>query len=145
MAGTKQDSEKEKSSLATGKNKNLLTRRNFIASATTMAAINVVAGGAQKTKKNDSKMPVWSGDLKNSVKQTPWIPTSAKPNGLNMIVIIADTWRADHLGCYGSSRIKTPNLDRLAKEGTLFNSLPKGLSYRQKRPSGGEVAAPRRG
>jgi len=34
MACTKQDSEKEKSSLATKENKNLLTRRNFIASAT---------------------------------------------------------------------------------------------------------------
>ena len=123
MAGTKQDSEKDKTSQIAKKNKNLLTRRNFITSATAMAAMNVVAGGAQKTKKNDSKMPVWSGDLKNSVKQIPRIPTSAKPNGLNMIVIIADTWRADHLGCYGSTRIKTPHLDRLAKEGTLFTDV----------------------
>ena len=123
MAGTKQGSEKEKSSHVTKENKNLLTRRNFIASATAMAAMNVVAGGAQKTEKNDSKMPVWSGDLKSSAKQIPRIPTSAKPNGLNMIVIIADTWRADHLGCYGSTRIKTPNLDRLAKEGTLFTDV----------------------
>jgi arylsulfatase A-like enzyme len=29
-------------------------------------------------------------------------------------------WRADHLGCYGSTRIKTPNLDKLAEEGALF-------------------------
>jgi len=57
MAGTKQGSEKEKSSLVTKENKNLLTRRNFIASVTAMAAINVVAGGAQKSKENDSKMP----------------------------------------------------------------------------------------
>jgi glucan phosphoethanolaminetransferase (alkaline phosphatase superfamily) len=123
MAGTKQGSEKEKTSLATKENKDLLTRRNFIASATAMAAMNMVAGGAQKSKENDSKMPVWSGDLKSSVKQTPGIPTSAKPNGLNMIVIIADTWRADHLGCYGSTSIKTPNLDRLAKEGTVFTDV----------------------
>ena len=68
MADTKQGSEKEEFSHTTKKNKNLLTRRNFIASATAMAAMNVVAGGAQKTKKNDSKMPVWSGDLRNKLQ-----------------------------------------------------------------------------
>lgn len=39
---------------------------------------------------------------------------------LNLVVIIADTFRADHLGCYGNEWIKTPNLDRLAQEGVLF-------------------------
>ena len=28
--------------------------------------------------------------------------------------------RADHLGCYGYTKIETPNLDRLAEKGTLF-------------------------
>jgi len=51
MPGTKQGLETEKSSLVTKENQNLLTRRNFIASAT--AAINVVAGGAQKTPAKD--------------------------------------------------------------------------------------------
>ena len=49
MAGTKQCFEKEKSSLVTKENQNLLAQRNFIASATAIAAMNVVAGGAQKT------------------------------------------------------------------------------------------------
>jgi len=40
----------------------------------------------------------------------------------NLIVIIADTFRADHLGCYGNKWIKTPNLDQLAKEGVLFTN-----------------------
>ena len=40
----------------------------------------------------------------------------------NMIVIIADTFRADHLGCYGNTRVKTPNLDQLASEGVLFSN-----------------------
>ena len=39
---------------------------------------------------------------------------------LNVILISIDTLRADHLGCYGHARIKTPNIDRLAAEGTLF-------------------------
>jgi arylsulfatase A-like enzyme len=38
----------------------------------------------------------------------------------NVIVITIDTLRADHLGCYGHEKIKTPNIDRLAEEGVLF-------------------------
>ena len=40
----------------------------------------------------------------------------------NMIVVIADTFRADYLGCYGNSWIKTPNLDRLAAQGVVFTN-----------------------
>jgi len=38
----------------------------------------------------------------------------------NVLLISVDTTRADHLGCYGHPVIKTPNIDRLAAEGTLF-------------------------
>ncbi|MCD6096403.1 MAG: sulfatase-like hydrolase/transferase, partial [Thermoprotei archaeon] len=31
-----------------------------------------------------------------------------------------DSLRADHLGCYGNSWIKTPNIDSFAKEATVF-------------------------
>ena len=109
-------------------NKNLLTRRNFIAAAAGAGAMGLTAGGRQKTADSEPKMPVWSGDLKSSAQQAPRIPTRSKPNGLNLIVIIADTWRADHLGCYGSTRVKTPNLDRFAAQGTLFaNAAAEGL------------------
>ncbi len=40
----------------------------------------------------------------------------------NVLLITIDTLRADHLGCYGYSHIKTPNIDSLAKEGVLFDS-----------------------
>ena len=120
MANKQHSSKKEKSFHTPKKDKNLLTRRNFISAAAGMGAMGVIAKGAKKTKEDESKMPVWTGDLKSSIKKTPRIPTTSKPNGLNMIVIIADTFRADHLGCYGSTRIKTPYLDKLAKEGVLF-------------------------
>ena len=38
----------------------------------------------------------------------------------NIILITADTMRADHIGCYGYSRGRTPHIDRLAGEGVLF-------------------------
>jgi arylsulfatase A-like enzyme len=40
-----------------------------------------------------------------------------------VILISVDTLRADHLGAYGYSRIKTPHIDALARGGTLFTSI----------------------
>jgi arylsulfatase A-like enzyme/Flp pilus assembly protein TadD len=40
--------------------------------------------------------------------------------GLNVILITLDTLRADHLSCYDKRFVATPNLDRLAAEGVLF-------------------------
>ncbi|MFX1450647.1 MAG: sulfatase [Promethearchaeota archaeon] len=39
---------------------------------------------------------------------------------LNVLFIITDQLRADHLGCAGNSILKTPNLDLLAKDGMRF-------------------------
>ena len=39
---------------------------------------------------------------------------------LNLLFIIADQFRADSLGAVGHPVVRTPNLDRLASEGTLF-------------------------
>ena len=38
----------------------------------------------------------------------------------NLLLITIDTARADRLGCYGASAAGTPNLDRIAEEGALF-------------------------
>lgn len=40
----------------------------------------------------------------------------------NVVWIQSDEHRPDSLGCYGSSWAKTPNLDALAKRGTLFTT-----------------------
>ncbi len=41
----------------------------------------------------------------------------------NILLIIVDTLRADHLGCYGYSRARTPNMDALASEGAIFRTV----------------------
>ena len=38
----------------------------------------------------------------------------------NVILITIDTVRADHLGCYGATDVKTPTLDGLARDGVVF-------------------------
>jgi arylsulfatase A-like enzyme len=44
---------------------------------------------------------------------------SANPN---ILFISVDTLRADHLGCYGNKKIKTPNIDFLARQGARFSN-----------------------
>ncbi len=48
------------------------------------------------------------------------VASAAGKPGPNVVVITIDTLRADHLGCYGYDRIKTPNIDQLAKSGVRF-------------------------
>src|SRR3954468_8998570 len=43
--------------------------------------------------------------------------TPARPN---IVFILADDIGYGDLGCYGATLVKTPNLDRLAKEGSRF-------------------------
>src|SRR5829696_6708732 len=48
------------------------------------------------------------------------LPRGVQPSDLNVVVITLDTTRADRIGAYGWTPSPTPNLDRLASEGTLF-------------------------
>ncbi len=46
----------------------------------------------------------------------------------NAIVVMFDSLQFNYLGCYGNEWIKTPNMDRLAQEGVLFeNAYTEGL------------------
>jgi arylsulfatase A-like enzyme len=47
-------------------------------------------------------------------------PPPSVPAGFNVLLLTIDTTRADHLGAYGSTRPTSPNLDKLAADGTLF-------------------------
>ena len=42
---------------------------------------------------------------------------------MNILVICADTFRADYLGCDGNSWIQTPHIDKLASEGIRFDEF----------------------
>jgi choline-sulfatase len=39
----------------------------------------------------------------------------------NFVIFNPDEWRGDYAGCYGHPAVRTPNLDRLAAEGTRFD------------------------
>ena len=46
-------------------------------------------------------------------------PTPAR---LNLLLVTIDTLRPDRLGCYGYSQIETPNLDKVARQGVVFEN-----------------------
>jgi arylsulfatase A-like enzyme len=48
------------------------------------------------------------------------LAASTPPRRPNLIVLLADDLRADALGAYGGRGVSTPNLDRLAHAGTVF-------------------------
>lgn len=45
-----------------------------------------------------------------------------KQVGPNVLLIVVDTLRKDHLGCYGHTRNTSPNIDELAKRGIVFEN-----------------------
>jgi arylsulfatase A-like enzyme len=53
----------------------------------------------------------------------------AAPGTPNVLVIVVDTLRADHLSCYGNARPTSPNIDRLAREGVLFENAVSAGSW----------------
>jgi hypothetical protein len=55
-------------------------------------------------------------------------PPKQQGNGLNLIVLVSDTFRADNLRAYGSEWVDTPNLNRFAEQAVLFeDAYPEGM------------------
>ena len=48
------------------------------------------------------------------------LPAGVSPDQLNVLLITLDTTRWDRIGAYGDTSAATPNLDRLAGQGVLF-------------------------
>ncbi|HEY1375682.1 MAG TPA: sulfatase, partial [Gemmataceae bacterium] len=53
----------------------------------------------------------------------PAAAPAADPPRPNVVVILADDMGYGDLGCYGATDIKTPNIDRLAHDGTRFTDF----------------------
>ncbi|HYC01367.1 MAG TPA: sulfatase [Candidatus Limnocylindrales bacterium] len=60
---------------------------------------------------------------------SPPTPEAGTAQGANAILIIADTLRADHVGAYKLTGIKTPGMDRLASDGVLFEKAYTNSSW----------------
>lgn len=117
------------------------SRRTFLnkAAASTLASGALLTGcGSQpeepekpqlKPLYNDPHSPVNLPGRDDYQQPPDWGP-SVRTNwdAKNVIVIMLDSFRADHLGALGGSMGLTPNLDRFAAESTLFtHCYPEGL------------------
>jgi arylsulfatase A-like enzyme len=51
---------------------------------------------------------------------------AAAPRAPNLVFILADDLGYGDVGCYGQTRVRTPNIDRLAAEGTRFTHFYSG-------------------
>ena len=78
-----------------------LTRREFLRGSVAAA---VTAGALCAVPESD----LWAA-----------APGAKKPN---VIFVFADQLRSQALGCYGDKQAKTPNIDRLASQGTRFTN-----------------------
>jgi hypothetical protein len=68
------------------------------------------------------------------------LPAGVSSGDLSLLVITLDTTRADRIGIYGYPEIDTPNLDRLGREGVVFEQAesvaPLTLPARGRLPGG---------
>src|ERR1019366_6712455 len=53
---------------------------------------------------------------------------ASRPGKPNIIFILADDIGYGDLGCYGAERVKTPNVDRIAREGIRFTDAHSSAS-----------------
>jgi arylsulfatase A-like enzyme len=86
------------------KKKNRFNRRSFMKLAAVQTA-SVVAGCATVNNKSQAQIKISA--------------TGERPN---VVLIVSDDHRWDLMSCAGNKYMKTPNLDRLAKEGILFEN-----------------------
>lgn len=64
-------------------------------------------------------------DERSAVAHLP----AAAPGAPNVLVIVEDTLRADHVSAYGYTRSTSPNFDRLAQQGVLFENAVSTTSW----------------
>jgi iduronate 2-sulfatase len=62
----------------------------------------------------------WFALAVTTLLSTPSLPDQDKTPPRNVLFIVADDLRANVLGCYGDKICKSPNIDRLAARGLLF-------------------------
>jgi arylsulfatase A-like enzyme len=71
-------------------------------------------------------IPIWGMWSAHEALATLPAISSSRPN---VLLVIVDTLRADHLRAYGYQRDTSPNIDLLARQGTLFDTAISASSW----------------
>ncbi len=83
-----------------------LTRKSFLRAAGGIGAAALGAAGCGSFAEQFTRVP------------EQYLPSGGL--GMNVILVILDSLRKDHVGAYGNDRIRTPALDAVAREGLRF-------------------------
>jgi arylsulfatase A-like enzyme len=85
----------------------------------------VAAGPAElelRAKGRGVQGTLWTGFSELTIVGRSTVPRrAAADGGKNVLVLLVDALRADHLGAYGYARDTSPNLDRAAARGIVFD------------------------
>jgi arylsulfatase A-like enzyme/Tfp pilus assembly protein PilF len=95
----------------------------LIGAAVVIGLVNYVPGFQLKFKRAGPRTVVPPREVVVDPDLRPVAAVPAAPGeyaGANLLVVTFDTTRPERLGCYGNDQIKTPSVDRLAREGVLF-------------------------
>jgi len=68
-------------------------------------------------------LSVLSATRARPVEGLPETVAAGRPSSPNILLIVLDTVRADHMSCYGYQRQTTPNLDRFAEDARLYTNV----------------------
>src|SRR4029079_15656401 len=83
--------------------------------------------GARVAAQPLAGVPAWSGVRR--VRETRQPRQAAGPDAPNVLVLLVDTLRADHVGVYGAAPRPTPALDALAASGLVFTEAVSQSSW----------------
>jgi len=85
------------------------------------ASIDMSRFAGQHVRMSFEAAPTSPGTQAIAAWAAPRLAADARPDrDLNVLLVVVDALRPDHLGCYGYRRSTSPHIDRLAHEGTRF-------------------------
>lgn len=102
-------------------------RRSALSCGQLLVVLGVAALGACRSdSRAEAAMATASDSESHEADPSANTARSATSRPPNVVLILADDLGWGELGCYGQTKIATPNLDRLAREGVRFTSYYAG-------------------
>lgn len=108
----------------------LLSPRSLIGTGVTLVLVAVAAGAIARFPRTALIVVVVLGVGANALALRSARSRSvngprgeAAPGAPNIVVVLIDTLRADHVGTYGYARPTTPHIDRLAQDAVVFEQV----------------------
>lgn len=94
-------------------NKDKMDRRNFLKKSILGATALSIGANLTIGEKSNAEVSKLNFNTRSIMLREGDVP--------NILMIMADQWRWDYIGCAGADFLNTPNIDKLASEGLMFS------------------------